>query len=211
MIARSAKFSSQIGFTLVEVVLALAIFALMGTILYGAFSLGHSAVEKTQGSFERNQEMRSLSDLLGSYIRSSYPYRNSPQDPTFFYEGEEDRLTFVSAFSLALGGRGMAKISLSWEEADDGKGSLRLAEELPVRLGDESAEGGQRNSVVLQEGVKELRIAYLDPQSPEEKWEERWDAKERKALPRAVRLAYRTSANKEVRWVFPIMMSVLAQ
>lgn len=211
MMVRPSPFASRAGFTLVEVVLALTIFALMGTILYGAFSLGQSAVEKTQGSFEKNQETRAFGDLLGSYIRSSYPYRASPQDASFFYEGEEDRLAFVSAFSLALGGRGMAKITIGWEEADNGNGSLRLAEELPVRVGGESSEGGQRNHVVLREGVKELRIAYLDPQSQGENWEERWDATERKALPRAVRLSYRTGAGKEVRWVFPVMMSVLAQ
>jgi hypothetical protein len=30
-------------------------------------------------------------------------------------------------------------------------------------------------------------------------------------LPRAVRVSYRNGAGKEVRWVFPVMMSVLAQ
>jgi prepilin-type N-terminal cleavage/methylation domain-containing protein len=54
------------GFTLIEVVLALSIFALMGAILYGAFSLSHSAVEKSQASFERNQKLRSFTDLRGS-------------------------------------------------------------------------------------------------------------------------------------------------
>jgi hypothetical protein len=37
---------------------------------------------------------------------------------------------------------------------------------------------GLRNSLVVREGVKEFRITYLDPQSDEEKWEERWDTKE---------------------------------
>src|SRR5574341_2208173 len=74
------------GFTLIEVVLALTIFALMGTVLYGAFSLGHSAVEKSQGSFDRNQKLRSVADLLGSYVRSAYPYRDSPQEPAVFFE-----------------------------------------------------------------------------------------------------------------------------
>src|SRR3972149_1598601 len=106
---RAAKRPSNTGFTLIEVVLALTIFALMGAILYGAFSLGHSVVEKSQASFEKNQKLRSFGDLLESYIRSSYPYRTSLKDPSVYYEGEEDHLTFVSSFSLAMGGRGMAK------------------------------------------------------------------------------------------------------
>ena len=207
---RAAKRPSNTGFTLIEVVLALTIFALMGAILYGAFSLGHNAVEKSQASFERNQELRSFADLLGSYIRSSYPYRATAQDPAIYYEGGETRLSFVSASSLAMGGRGMASVRIDWEETDGGKGVLSVTEESPVRLGEGSAEGGQNNRVVLREGISQLRFAYLDPQSDGEQWEERWDAQEHNILPRAVRLSYRTAAGQEVRWTFPIMMSLLA-
>jgi hypothetical protein len=65
--------------------------------------------------------------------------------------------------------------------------------------------------VIIQERVKELRFAYLDSNSEDERWEERWDGTEKLALPRAVRLSYRNREGKEVRWVFPVMISVLAQ
>ena len=205
---------SQKGFTLIEVMLAMTIFALMGTVLYGAFSLSHSAVEKSQRSFENNQKLRAVDELLGSYIRSAYPYRPSPQDGALLFAGEEAELTFVSSFSLAMGGRGMAKVRLFWEGDEKRAGLLRLEEETPVRvLSEEGNEGheGLRNGLVVREGVKEFRITYLDPQSDEEKWEERWDAKERNTLPRAIRLHYLTKEGREVQWVFPVMMSLLAQ
>jgi general secretion pathway protein J len=209
----SLRRQTSHGFTLIEVVLALSIFALMGAILYGAFSLSHSAVEKSQASFERNQKLRSFTDLLGSYIRSAYPYRQSAQDTTVFFDGQEDQLTFISSLSLAMGGRGMSKIRIAWEGAEKGEGPIQLEEEVPVRF-NASADhfpGGLRNDVVVQERVKELRFAYLDPKSEDEKWEERWDGGEKLALPRAVRLSYRNREGKEVRWVFPVMISVLAQ
>jgi general secretion pathway protein J len=201
------------GFTLIEVVLALSIFAIMGAILYGAFSLSHSAVEKSQASFERNQKLRSFTDLVGSYIRSAYPYRQSAQDTTVFFDGQEDQLTFVSSLSLAMGGRGMSKIRIAWEGAEEGEGPIQLEEEVPVRFNmtEDRDYGGLRNDVVIQERVKELRFAYLDSKSEDEKWEERWDGREKLALPRAVRLSYRNPEGKEIRWVFPVMMSVLAQ
>src|SRR5687767_7942028 len=93
------------GFTLIEVVLALTIFALIGAILYGAFSLGHSAVAKLQLNSARNQKQRSIADLLGSYVRSAFPYRESPQEQTIFFEGDSENLTFVSAYSQGMGGR----------------------------------------------------------------------------------------------------------
>jgi prepilin-type N-terminal cleavage/methylation domain-containing protein len=213
MNAKLGPFRSRDAFTLIEVLLALMIFSLMGTILYGAFSLGHSAVERTQGAFAKNQKLRSFGDLLGGYIRSTHPYRASAQDPAIFFEGAQDSLAFVSALSLAMGGRGMAKIEISVDGGEDEAGALRLTEQTPVRFGEgeEAGEGAPRSTIRLEEDVRELRFAYLDPESNDENWEEVWNGQERRMLPRAVRLSYRNKDGKEVRWVFPIMMSVLAQ
>jgi prepilin-type N-terminal cleavage/methylation domain-containing protein len=198
------------GFTLVEVILALTIFALMGGILYGAFSLGHSAVEKSEANSARNQKQRATADLLGSYVRSSFPYRESAQDPAIYFDGDTDSLTFVSAYSQGMGGRGMAKIQISQDEDGNGRSSIKVEETTPVRISTD-AGAGMSHRIVLQDNVKEFRLAYLDPQSEDEKWEDRWDGKERRVLPRAVRFSYVAQNGKEVRWVFPVMMSVLAQ
>ena len=196
------------GFTLIEVVLAMAIFALLGTILYGAFALSHSAMEKTQASAARGQQQRSTADLLGSYIRSAYPYRSSPQEQTVFFEGTSDSLVFVSAYSHGMGGRGMAKIYIAADGNGSAEAALRLEEVTPVRLDDEGPTG-ESHRVILAERVEGMRIAYLDPESNAEIWEERWDGQERRMLPRAVRLSYRDARGDAVRWTFPIMMQVL--
>jgi len=197
------------GFTLIEVVLALTIFALIGGILYGAFSLSHSAVEKSQVNSTRNQKQRSIADLLGSYVRSTFPYRESPEEQTAFFEGNVESLTFVSAYSQGMGGRGMAKIQITKDEDDNGRAMVKLEETAPVRLSSESGGSGQTYSIVLQDNVKEFRLAYLDPQAEEETWEDRWDGRERRMLPRAVRFTYQDERGKEVRWIFPVMMTVL--
>jgi hypothetical protein len=113
-----------------------------------------------------------------------------------------------------MGGRGMAKVRLFWEGDEKRGGTLRLEEETPVRVQDEEGNEGHeglRNGMVIREGVKEFRISYLDPQSEEEQWEERWDAGERNGLPRAVRLEYRTESGRKAQWVFPLMMNLLAR
>jgi prepilin-type N-terminal cleavage/methylation domain-containing protein len=209
LIPRQCRASA--GFTLIEVVLALTIFALMGTILYGAFSLGHSAVEKSEGSFTRSQKLRSVSDLLASYVRSAYPYRESEQDQSVYFSGEIERLSFVSAYSHGMGGRGMAKISIAKDEAGDGGAILKLEESVPVRLSDEDGGAGQTHGLTIQENIRDFRLAYLDSQADVEQWEDRWDAKERRTLPRAVRFSFIDENGKEVRWVIPLMMTVLAQ
>jgi prepilin-type N-terminal cleavage/methylation domain-containing protein len=213
MSRRHSLARSEHGFTLLEVILALTIFALMGGILFGAFSLGQKAVERSEVHFERNQRMRSFDDLIGGYIRSSHAYRTSPQDAAVYYNGGDDKLSFVSSYSLAMGGRGMALVQLSWTGSERGEGVITLEEQVPVRFNEEdaSAELGQRSSVVIAEGVRGFQLAYLDSQSADEQWEERWDATEKRTLPRAVRLSYRSASGQEIRRVFPIMVAVLGQ
>ena len=92
MKARRSRMATKDGFTLLEAVLAITLFAVLAVILYGAFSVGHRAIEKTQVVFDTNQKFRSAFDLLGSYVRSSLPYRSSPQAPEIFYAGEETQV-----------------------------------------------------------------------------------------------------------------------
>ena len=198
------------GFTLIEVVLALTIFALLAAILYGAFSLSHTALAKSQSVAVRSQTQRSAADLLGSYIRSAHPYRSSPQEQTVFFDGESESLAFISAYSHSMGGRGMAKIQITADADDRGRGSLKLEEVTPVRIDEDGAATGERHRLVLQDGISNFRLSYLDPQAEEETWHGQWDGRERRVLPRAVRFTFIDPSGKAVRWIFPLMMVVLA-
>ncbi len=199
------------GFTLIEVVLALAIFALMAAILYGAFSLGHSAVEKSETNATRNQKQRAIADLLGNYLRSAFPYKEAAQDQTVFFSGESDSVTFVSTYSQAMGGRGMATIRLSKEQNGDERVALRVEETAPVRITDEAVPSGQSYGLRFQADMRAMRFAYLDPQAEDENWQDRWDGRDRRALPRAVAIIFLNANGEELRWVFPLMMTVLAR
>ena len=207
-LAKNAPGGSA-GFTLIEVVLALSIFALMGAILYGAFTLGQSAVMKSQKSAGESQKRRSGGDLIGSYIHSAFPYRDSPQDAAPFFDGEPNTVTFVSAYSHAMGGRGMAKIQISADEGADGRASLRLQETTPVRLNSDSGAAGQSQELVLEESVKQFRIDYLNPQIENDTWEESWDARERRSLPRALRFTYLDDQGIKISRTYPIMLMIL--
>lgn len=211
MNAGRAHSSRTRGFTLIEVVLALSIFALLGTILYGAFALSHGALAKSQSAAARSQTLRSTADLLGSYIRSAHPYRSAAQEQAIFFQGESDSLTLISAYSHGMGGRGMAKVQIGAEEDDGGNTALSLEETTPVRVGGENGSAGQTHRVVLRERIRDVRLAYLDGQAAEDEiWEDRWDGGERRVLPRAVRLSFIDESGREVQWVFPVMMVVLA-
>ena len=105
----------------------------MGGMLYGAFSLGHTAVEKSAASFNA-QSKTARSSLISwrpIFVRPSLSH--SPQDQAIFFDGEIDSLTFISAYSHAMGGRGMARISIVVDGATDGRAALSLRR--PHRFG----------------------------------------------------------------------------
>ena len=106
----------------------MTLLALMVAILYGAFFLGHRAAEKARVRFDKSQTLRSVGEYLGTLIRSAYPYQSSGEGAVPF-SGEKEQLSFVSAVSMGVEGRGVSKISLSWSGAG---GDVTLVEETPV-------------------------------------------------------------------------------
>jgi hypothetical protein len=105
----------------------------------------------------------------------------------------------------------MATIHLSTEEDGDHRVALKVEETAPVRISAEVGATGQSHGLLLQADMREVRFAYLDPQAEDEKWEDRWDGAERRMLPRAVGISFLNPNGEAVRWIFPVMMSVLAQ
>lgn len=206
---KSTSRNDRRGFTLVEVILALAIFSLIAAILYGALYVSRRAVAKGTLSAEAAQRERMLGSFLSGYVRSAYPYRTSAQDPAIYFYGEESRVAFVSAMSRGLGGRGLAKITIHWDGQEGDP--LTLEEEMPVRLAEQQEGSGYRNRVILYPAVDGLQIEYLPPDGDEADWAERWDGAERKALPRAIRVRLRAAGGTKKQFVVPIMMRALVR
>ncbi len=178
----------------------MTLLALMVAILYGAFFLGHRAAEKVRVRFDKSQTLRSVGEYLGTLIRSAYPYQSSGEG-TVPFSGKKEQLSFVSAVSMGVEGRGAAKISLSWSGAG---GDVTLVEGTPVWA------TGLGNSVILWKGAEELTLEYLDSQEEEERWVTEWDGETKKSLPRAIRVSLRDNGGKKLSWVFPIMIQVLS-
>jgi general secretion pathway protein J len=213
---QNPKSKIESGFTLIEVTIAITLLALMVLMLYGSFYLGERAMAKAQARSDQSQSLRTFEEFLAAYIHSAHPYRPTTRDPAVYFIGDDRGVEFVSSLSTGLGGRGMAKIRIAADLAGRGGSTLTLEEEMPVRVSDKelggglgAAGGGYRNSVILAEGLRSFRLEYLDPQSQDEHWTEEWDGRQRRALPRAVRLSFRGERGGEVRWVFPIMIAVL--
>lgn len=173
------------GFTLIELVLALAIFGLLALMMYSAFFLGQRAVIKGEREADLNQRMRVAEDILGRQVRSAVVYFARHDDETLpFFLGAADRMTFVTASPQGHGGTGLAVVTYRVTE-----GQLTLEERTgfaPDDLYDPPRDALVEPAALLPVGA--VHFEYVGHESGEASWQSSWDAREEDALPATVRV-----------------------
>ncbi len=197
------------GFTLLEVLLAMAILAVIMTVVYASFSTAGKNVEQAEAIRDENDIARILmarlsDDIANAYI---YPSTNPQASLTIFYgkmeevEGgpgnEKIRHDSISFTTLTHWRKPGSKETELWEvgyffkEKPDGKGSVlfrrekrELSKEVPA------LEGGDEYEIT--DRVESLQFRYKQgAQSP---WKDSWDTKS--ALPLLVEIALTLDTGK---------------
>jgi len=191
-IASSGARRPAPGFTLVEVLVALAVLSLLLVALYAGLRGAARSWERAEAQAARSEALRVTEAFLRRYLERALPLlRRREGRWQVLFEGEPDGLRFATVMPAHLGGGGIYEVSLTVEDGEEGP-ALELArrllhpdldeldvEELPRGLADRS---------VLVEGVEALELAYLGAERPgmSPRWSERWTAPRR--LPDLVRV-----------------------
>lgn len=168
------------GFTLIEVMVAVAITAVMGAMVAGAIQqVGHAA-EITRAQDERYGEARRAlsrlaSELAMAFVSEHYDHaRFSNGRPTLF-RGSEDGVLFTTMAHVRLfrgakeSDQSLVEYSLD-RDPEGGVGEALFRRE-KLRIDDDPEDGGQRD--VVTRGVKRLTLSYWDPAKKE--WVREWD------------------------------------
>jgi general secretion pathway protein J len=188
------------GFTLMEVMVAVAITALMGTIVTMAFQTGFRAKEVIEGEAEHYRMVRVALNRMAREIGSAFVsdrydpkrYRDSNDRPTNFV-GERDRLLFTTFAHQRLytdskeSDQAVVEYFVESSTEKGARGRQDLKRRVNPNIGERMDRGGTTD--VLFEGVKKLEFEYWDSERKE--WEDEWDTRrnERKAfLPTRVRI-----------------------
>lgn len=182
------------GFTLLEVVVALSILALIGTLTFGAVSGALTTRDLLEAEDEVNQASRiAMSrlrrDLSLAYLTPNMGAVNTYRTQFVGQNGDPDRiwLTTLSHQRLYRDARESDQTEITyWTEEDpnDRDALVLLRREAP-RIDQEPEKDGTIQPVAY--GVKSFQLAYLDSQTAE--WREEWDtngADTPNRLPRAV-------------------------
>jgi general secretion pathway protein J len=171
------------GFTLLEVVLAVSILAVVVLLATASLRIGLRAWEAGQRRVNLQQENRALVELITEALAGALPYQGRiGQNPEriVLFEGEPDEVRFVTnAPPLALDAPAAPfhAVVLGRKGAD----GLRLIERL-VPTEEPFASGDEH---VLSRSIARFNLAYRDEDGV---WQERWDGRETGGLPTAVRL-----------------------
>lgn len=184
------------GFTLVEMLVAMVILAIVLTTAYGVFSSSYSALRRVNPDRDLFHTARVILDRMADEIQSAY-YGPDLKYTGFFGENDEredaprDSLTFSAMANFYwiknIGGikeSDFLKISYILVEDEEENRLIRRQDPAfgPFEEDPEDIGSGDRGVHQLADSVWGIDLRYFDG----EEWVEDWDSSEREGLPRAV-------------------------
>ena len=189
------------GFTLVEVVIAVAITAMMGALIAAAFQSGYRAKELVESEADHYRALRTGTDRMVREISSAFVsdhydtrrYRDQNDRPTNFI-GTRDRLLLTSMAHQRLYADAKESDQMVVEyyaksvPGPGGQARMNLMRREDPNLDDRIDRGGTED--VLVENIKRVDFAYWD--SDKKDWVDEWDTRriEKKSiLPVRVRIS----------------------
>lgn len=175
--------ASQRGMTLIEIALATAIVAIMGTLTWGSISRSFDAYESVSSIDARFHNVRVAMNRMAREISMAFlthPTRDLGKErmwkTIFKTEGSSPtKLHFTSFAHQRLRENAkecdQSEISYFVDRDPDDRDVQNLMRREDVRIDSEPEEGGR--AYVLAEDVKDFKLRFFDPKDDD--WTDEWD------------------------------------
>ena len=175
----------QRGFTLVELIIALAIVGSLLLVAFAGLRVAVGAWSRGDAHTEAQQHTRSLSVTLARSLGAAYAYRGprrQGETPALLFRGDAERIEFVTPASPFP-----APIPVAFTAVVIELGSIEGRAALVVRQRILPNHGPFNETPVVFEDplVTSVVLSYLGDNG----WQTEWDAEAEGTLPRAVKLA----------------------
>jgi general secretion pathway protein J len=183
------------GFTLLEVMLAMAILTVIMTVIYASFSSAGRNVEQAETSRDRTDLARTLIAKMSDDIANAY-YNPAMKEAIFYGKksttvDNEPRFDGIALTALTNWRKPDSKETDLWEvgyrfeTAPEGQGQVLVRREKRDLDKDRTPlEGG--TDMIITDRIKELRLRYYDGTTST--WKEEWDTRTQGRLPKAVEI-----------------------
>jgi prepilin-type N-terminal cleavage/methylation domain-containing protein len=156
------------AFTLLEVLLAVSVFALIAVIIGGAMRLGYRSQEKGEKRIESTERLRRTAEVVTAQLESFAPLTfNEDGETKSYFQGDQKALTLATNYSLWEGSRGYVIAEYS-VRAEAGKESLYIAEH--------TVGMAAKSETLLLPSCERIEFAYYKKglTVAEDAWVERW-------------------------------------
>ena len=183
------------GFTLVELMVALLLLALISGVLYGSLSLSANSWDRGEAKADQASDMRQTAEFLRQALGAEHPLRlHKAVDQPLYFAGASDSLAFAGATPGRVGG-GIYYFRIAL--AASGQSSkLVLSRTIPDYTALKPPSFDTADASVLAEGVAQLKFSYFgrDPDANDvvdPTWRDHWD--DPQILPLLIRMDVKTA------------------
>lgn len=189
------RSGTQGGFTLIEVLVALALMAMIATILIILMQIGGHTWQRVTRATAQRDDIAQTQDFLRQRLSTLYPYagRSGGAQPPAFLVADGSSLEFTSDAPEALA-TGMMRYRLLVDRS-----SADLAIQWRLNLDSQVPNSTQWVTERLLRHVESLTVQFWQPanQSPG-RWVDRWD--DLTHIPPLIRIEVALAANDARRW-----------
>jgi general secretion pathway protein J len=188
MICKFGPSAQNAGFTLVEMLVALALIGLLAAALFGGLRFAARASDRATAATDHAAAVALTYGFLQAQLGNAQPYpvTSDPKDQQIIFDGEPDQMDLITTAPSRLALGGFFHLHLVVADVD---GQLHLVVEWrkPPRPDSASPETPLEPTALL-DNLKTAAFAFFgttDPELPDE-WHDRWQGGT--ALPRMIRL-----------------------
>jgi general secretion pathway protein J len=199
----------QGGFTLLELLIALTLLGLITVMLYGGLHLATKGAALGERRAEASEQVRLIQSFIRREVSQVYPlvWRGEGK-PRVAFNGGSETLHFAAILPAHRGEGGLYLVSIGVADSYPAHQlifSYRLAR---PEIQDFETKEAPQERVVLVEDIEKLEFLYYGKREKEDeaRWHSRW--KDRKNLPRLVRLRLKTVSSFWPDLVIPIYAKV---
>ncbi len=180
------------GFTLLELVVAIAILALIAGSVTMGLRIAFASIGRGEEVARNASRLRAAAGIVERSIRSADPVPVATEHgANLFFLGEKKRVRFLSAGPPAVLGPGGPRL-MSFHEVSGPEGGLAVSTASPFRAEGAGRWEGTEGRRILLPGAGDLAFSYSSGPDGEGRWEweDSWDPRVSGGLPVAVRVEF---------------------
>ena len=179
------------GFTLLELMIALTLLALLSAVLFGSLRLARRSTDGGDAKVEAAASMRLAQEFLRTNLEAQHPLRmRKIVDSPLLFSGTRNQLRYAAELPPRVAGGGIWFYRLSLG-SDDARAPLTLERIVPDLAADAMPEFANADRSVLADGIAELTLGYFGRDADAATnvaptWRDHWDDVQQ--LPMVIRI-----------------------